>query len=127
MATSPSARKLADEVATLRDAAFQHRKGSHWFLLGTLMATALVGLVTWFSQRSADRDDLHFQLALGLAATVFFFACLLGRLLFPRPSAICPQCGCDWNLESENNTQRWLAWQRCPGCGLVMSGEDEEV
>jgi len=56
---------------------------------------------------------------------IFFLIALGGRLLFPKPSATCPQCGCDWNAESDNDTQRWMDWSCCPGCGLKMRAERE--
>jgi len=123
MTTPASAQQFASEVSRQKEAALQHVKGNHRFLAVSMLAGVVVGLAAWFSQRPADRDGLHLQFALALAAAVFFFACLLGRLLFPKPGAICPQCECDWNVESENNTQLWLAWRRCPGCGLDMCGD----
>jgi len=105
MTTIANKQQLVGEVARQKGAALQHRKGNHRFLAVSALAGLAVGLGVWFSQRSADRDSLHLQFALALAAAVFCFACLLGRLLFPKPAAICPQCGCDWNVESENNTQ----------------------
>lgn len=126
MTAPANTQQLVGEVTRQKEAALQHLKGNLRFLAVSLLAGVVVGLGAWFSQRSADRDSLDLQFALALAATVFCFACLLGRLLFPKPSATCPQCRCDWNLESDNDTQRWLAWRRCPGCGLDMSGDVNE-
>jgi hypothetical protein len=60
---------------------------------------------------------------MGLGLATFFCGGLLSRMVFPRPKAECPQCKCDWNIESEQGMQEWLAWHCCPGCGLKMSGE----
>ena len=84
-----------------------------------LTAGVAVGVAVWFVQRPMDRDDVHVGLALGLGLATFLFGCLLCRGL-PKPSAECPQCGCDWNIESENDMQKWLTWHCCPGCGLKM-------
>jgi hypothetical protein len=126
MTTPTNTQQLVGEVARQKETALLHLKGNHRFLAVSMLAGVVVGLGAWFSQRPPDRDSLHLQFALALAAAVFCFACLLGRLLFPKPSATCPQCGCDWNLESENNTQLWLAWRCCPGCGLDMCGDVNE-
>ena len=78
----------------------------------------VTGLAVWFHEPARDRDETHFGLAAGSAGAIFCLVCLLGRGLHPKPAARCPQCGCDWNLESQNDAQTWLAWQRCPGCGM---------
>ena len=68
-----------------------------------------------------DRDEVHVGLVLALAGGTFLLGCLLGRLLFPRPAAKCPGCGCDWNAESENDVHVWLSWRCCPHCGQSMN------
>jgi hypothetical protein len=126
MTTPANSKQFVAEVARQKEAALQHVKGNCRFLVVALVAAVVVGLVVWFGQQSADRDSTHFGLAFGLAGAVFCAGCILGRFVAPKSGAVCPQCGCDWNLESENNTQRWLAWRRCPGCGLDMGGEVDE-
>lgn len=70
-----------------------------------------------------NRDDIHVGLALGSGLTVLLFGALFCRFLFPIPSAKCPDCRCDWNVESENNIEKWLSWHSCPGCGLKMNDD----
>jgi hypothetical protein len=80
-----------------------------------------VGLIVWFWEPPADRDSTHFGFALGLAGSAFFACGMLGRVLCPKPQAVCPQCGCDWDAESDNDSQAWRAWSGCPSCGLKMT------
>jgi hypothetical protein len=121
MTTTPNDKQLAVEVARRKRATIGHQRHVLWVSMVSLAAAAAVGLGVWFSEPRADRDSLHLGLTLGLAGTIFCVGGLVGRFAFPKPSATCPQCGCDWNAESDNNPQTWLGWQRCPGCGLQMS------
>ena len=125
MTTPQNQLQVAEEVERRKQAAIGHQRRCFQVLAVSLVAAVAVGLGVWFKEPPADRDDLHVGFALGLAGTVFFVGCLVGRFAFPRPSATCPQCGCDWNAESDNNPQIWLAWQRCPGCGLQMSDDPQ--
>jgi len=118
-----NAQPLADEVARRKQVVIRHLGRLRWVRGISLLAGIAIGLGTWFSPSPADRDGLHFGFALGLAGATFFIGGMLGRLLFSKPSAQCPQCGCDWNAESENDVQRLLAWRCCPGCGLGMRNE----
>lgn len=115
--------QLASEVQRIKRMAIRHHARIWWAIGACLVAGLAVGLVTWFSERPTDRDDAHAGLAFGLGGAAFFIGCLLCRGLFPKPRAECPKCGCDWNQESENDVQRWLAWHACPGCGLRMSDD----
>jgi len=103
--------------------AVRHDARANRTLGALLVASVVVGLATWFSQEPKDRDDVHGGLALGLGLATLFFGGLLFRMLSPKPSATCPQCGCDWNVESDNDLQKWLTWGHCPSCGLNMSGD----
>ena len=94
-----------------------------WTLGALSIAGVVVGLGTWFSAHTVNRDGLHLSLSLGLGFGTFCLGCILGRFLFPIPRAVCPQCGCDWNVESGNDLQKWLRWQCCPRCGLEMSDD----
>ena len=113
-------------VADQKQAAMQHAIRVKWTLAASLVAGTVVGFGAWFTSQPMDRDEVHAGLVLALAAATFFVGCLLGRLLFPRPAARCPRCGCDWNVESENDVHAWLAWRCCPRCGLSMN-EDEDI
>jgi hypothetical protein len=123
MTTPEKDRQLGCEVARLKNAIVQHRARIQWVAGISLLAGVVVGLGAWFIQQPGGRDGIHFGFALGLFAATFFVGGLLGRLLLPKPDAACPQCGCDWNLESENDVQRLLAWHCCPGCGLKLSDD----
>ena len=124
MMTAPvNSQPLADEVARLKHGAIRHLGCLRWVRGISLLAGVAIGMGTWFSQPPADRDGLHHGFALGLAGATFLGGGLLGRLLFPRPNGQCPQCKCDWNLESDSDTRKWTAWRRCPGCGLKLSGD----
>lgn len=123
MTTAEHPQDFADKIVRLRRAVIQRDRRMRWLLAASLFSGVVVGLAAWFCQPVHDRDGDHFRFTLGLGALTFFLGGLLGHLLFPRPSARCPQCGCDWRAESENNTQTWLAWQCCPGCGLQMSDD----
>jgi hypothetical protein len=113
---------LAIAVARQKSAASHYAARSSLTTAGLLVAGVGVGLAIWFGQRPVDRDGIHFGLASGVSLAVLLFGGLLFRALFPRPSAECPQCGCDWYIESDNDVQKWLQWQHCPGCGLDMTG-----
>jgi hypothetical protein len=123
MPTRENQPQFAGEVAHLKRAVAQRDRRMRLILAASLVAGLVVGLACWFGQPVQDRDGDHLGLALGLGVLTFFLGGMLGRFLFPRPGAICPQCGCDWHAESENNAQTWLAWQRCPGCGMQMSDD----
>ena len=115
--------QFASEVARQKKMAIQHSARVIWTLGASLIAGVVVGLGTWFIPEPMDRDDIHVGFALGLGGATFFFGGLLCRILFPKPSAECPHCGCDWNIESENDMQKWLTWHCCPRCGLQMSDD----
>lgn len=112
---------LAPEIARQKQRSVQQGKRLRWLLGIDLLAGVAVGLAVWFWEPPVDRNNAHFGFALGLAAAAFLVGGMLGRFLFPKPSATCPRCGCDWDAESDNNAQTWLAWDACPGCGLNMN------
>lgn len=112
--------QLASEFARQKKMAVQHSARVIWIIVALFVAGVAVGLGTWFIQQPIDRDDVHGGLALGLGAATFCFGCLLYRLLFPRPTAKCPQCGYVWESQQEGGHD-WLTWKCCPGCGLKMS------
>ncbi len=93
-------------------------------LLAGLVVGMGVGVLTWFCAKPIDRDEIHMGLALGFAGSVFFIICMALRIFDPKPSATCPKCKCDWNLESQNDSQAWLNWKCCPGCGLKLAADD---
>ena len=111
---------LATEVARIKRMTIEHNARVNWTIGALLIAGVVIGGAVWFIQRPRDRDDTHLGLALGLGGATFCIGCILCRMVFPKPSAECPQCGCDWNIESENDIQKWLTWHCCPGCGLKM-------
>ena len=114
--------RLASQIALRKEQALRHSARVNWSLAALAAAGIFVGVITWFSQQPRDRDDLHGGLAMGLALATFVVGGLLFRLLLRRPSAKCPQCGCDWNEKTGNDLHQWLAWDHCPGCGIKMNG-----
>jgi len=113
--------ELAAKVARIKNGALHWEKRTWQILAGLSIAGMAVGFATWFAANPRDRDGIHFGAAAALGVGTFFIGGLLSRALFPRPSAKCPQCGCDWWLESYNDIQTWLAWEFCPGCGLRIA------
>jgi hypothetical protein len=115
--------ELAAEIARIKSMAIQRCVRSNWTFGAALIAAVVIGVAVWFIQKPMDRDEIHVGLAVGLGLATLLFGSLLCRFLFPIPSAECPKCGCDWNIESENDMQKWLRWHSCPGCGLKMSDD----
>ena len=113
--------QLASDVARIKRLAIQHFKRVHWTLGASVVGCVVLGLVAWFIQKPTDAEDIGMLVL--LCSLPFFFVCILGRILLPTLSAKCPRCGCDWNIESDNDTQRWLAWHSCPRCGLRMNDD----
>ena len=107
----------------IKTATLQHDTRINRSLAALLIAGVAVGVGVWFLPRPIDRDELHFSLAAGLGLATFVFGGLVCRILFRRPRAECPKCGCDWNNESRNDIHAWLTWSYCPGCGLIMSND----
>ena len=118
-------RQYAERIAQLRAETIRHNRVTVWVLGLAFLAGAAIGLATWFWEPVRDRDNVHLGFAGGVGLMIFFLLCLGSRFLSPKPQAICPQCGCDWNAESDNNTQLWMDWRCCPGCGLDICGETE--
>ena len=81
-----------------------------------------VALSDVFSQKPMDRDEIMFGGALGLGFAVWFFGCMLTRMLFPRPAIKCPQCGNDWT-SSDEYPINMVTWKCCPGCGLKINDD----
>lgn len=119
----PPTPSLTTHAQQIKQAAINRDRRTRRLLVPLATAAVLVGVAVWFLADPRDRDEIHASAAIGLGLAVFFVGCLLGRMLDPLPAVECPQCGCDWNVESEYNLQKWLAWQNCPGCGLEMSRE----
>ncbi len=113
--------QFVEEVARLKRLAVEHRARSYWTLAGAAITAVLVGIATWFGQGPMDRDEVHFGMVLGLGGITFFIPCLFWRIFFSRPAAKCPQCKYVWDMPQEGGHD-WLTWNRCPGCGLKMSG-----
>ena len=119
--------QFVQSIAELRAEPIRHNRLTAWVLGGSFLAGAAVGIAIWFLEPARDRDNVHLGFAGGVGLMVFFLVGLGSRFLSPKPEAICPQCGCDWNAESDNNTQVWMDWRCCPGCGLDICGETESL
>ena len=113
---------LGAEVARIKRMTIQRRKRTNRSVGILSVAAIIVSVAVWFTQNPMDRDDA-LSLSLGLGVTVFCLGCIFFRFLYPIPRAKCPQCGCDWNVESVNDIQKWLAWSSCPSCGLKMTDD----
>lgn len=123
MNTEETDRMLSAEVARIKSMTIQRSKRVNRSSGILLIAAITVSVAVWFTQNPVDRDDAHLSLSLGLGAAVFCLGCIFFRFLYPIPRAKCPRCGCDWNVESDNDTQEWLAWNSCPSCGLKMADD----
>ena len=115
--------QFAKEIEQIFIGTVRWGKRSAYTLAAGLVVAVIVGVVTWFSANPVDRDEIHSGLAFGLAGTVFFVVCMAARIFDPKPTAKCPKCSCDWNLECQHDSQTWLNWKCCPSCGLNLIGE----
>jgi len=122
MSTSETDPELRRKVADLKDADLRWRSRMTWSLGIWLIPGAIAGVGTWFSQKPMDRDQIMFSGVLGLGFAIWFFGCLLTRMLFPRPAIKCPRCGNDWS-SSDDYPHNMVTWKCCPGCGLQMSND----
>lgn len=120
MSTRETDSRFDAEVARIKRMAIQRSARVNRMLGALFVAAAIVAGSVWFLQPPVDRD---LGLSLGLGFATFCLGCILGRFLLPIPRAECPQCGCDWRVESENDLQKWLAWRCCPACGLKMTDD----
>ena len=121
MSTPEIDQQLADEVARLKKMAIHRSTRLNWILAACLIASVLVGLVTWFLQNPMNRDEIMFGGVLGLGGATFFIGCMLARMLIPKPDTKCPKCRYDW--QGSDPTDNWLTWNCCPACGLKMSDD----
>lgn len=124
MTTHETDTPLTAEIERMRQRAARHQARALRIIAALLVAAVAIGTAVWFFPRPIDRDELHLQLALGLGAATFCLGCIVARVAFPRPTAECPRCGCNWNVASGNDVHRWLAWQNCPECGLEMGRDN---
>ena len=122
MSTSEVDPELGKKVADLKDADLRWRNRMTWSLGVWLIPGVVAGVGTWFSQKPMDRDEFMFVGVLGLGFAIWFFGCMLTRMLFPRPDIKCPQCAYDWKGSDPHDD--WLTWKCCPGCGLQISDGD---
>lgn len=114
------------EVTRIKRMAIQRSKRVNWSCGILLLVALVVSIAAWFTQDPIDRDGAHLRLCLGLGFATFCLGGIFCRFLFPIPRAQCPQCGCDWNVESDNDMQKWLSWHSCPVCGLQMGYDGHE-
>jgi hypothetical protein len=127
MSTPEKNQQLASEVARIKTLALQRSKRANRTVGISIIGCVMLGLVAWFIWKPKDSDDIG--LLVLMCSLPFFLVGLLTRVLLPIPSAECPQCGSDWNLETENDVQKWVMWRSCPRCGLRMdddSGRQEQ-
>ncbi|MBX3747080.1 MAG: hypothetical protein KF833_17365 [Verrucomicrobiae bacterium] len=117
---------FADGVVARKRAALCHGQRSRRVVSACLLAAGVVGVAVWGLQSREDLDESRLSLAWGLAAATFCIGAIIGRFLLPKPDARCPRCGCDWNVESDNDPDTWTQWQHCPRCGLPMREDHEQ-
>jgi len=124
MSTPENDPELRTKVASLKAADFIWRKRMNRVIAVGLVPGVVVGAGTWFSQKPIDRDANMFWGVVGLGLVIWFFACMLTRMLFAKPDLKCPKCGNDWT-SSEEYPMNMRTWQCCPGCGLNVSDDAE--
>lgn len=112
--------QLDANVARVKRMAIQRSARANWTLGVLLIASIVVAVAGWFFPGPMHRDS---ELSLLLGFTIFCLGGIFGRFVLPIPRAECPQCGCDWWVESGNDLQKWIAWRSCPVCGLRMTDD----
>ena len=125
---------LGIEVERIKRRTIEYKKRVRLICVILLSAGVVAGVAFWFAEGPHDRTFWHSFVAMtrtavgavGCGLGTFFVGGLLIHLLFPEPSALCPQCGCDWTNESGIDKHKWLTWHSCPRCKLEMAKENDE-
>lgn len=116
----PPPQRLIDELAGIRHEAVDRSRRLDRVLARSLVAGVIAAISVWLLANPIDRDANLLSAAMAIGLVTFLIGGMAGRLLMPRPAASCPQCGCDWDRECQNDLDVWLNWQHCPGCGLPL-------
>jgi hypothetical protein len=126
---------LVARIRQQKELAYRNRSKRNWLLLaGVLVGTFLA--VGWFVILPQGLPPPITKLVIGVGLGTVFGIWLMFRLqhrVFPA-SATCPQCGYSWEIKEGRSARpqdRMPNWDRCPGCGLLMSealiGNDREA
>lgn len=118
---------LAEQVRQQKALARRNESIYAWVLFVGLLCGG-IAYAAWFA---LDPDD-------GKPPVIWTFVCIaiavmlaglplvkLHARLFPRKAA-CPVCGHDWEIKQGKFVpvnEQMLAWDHCPGCGLLMNEE----
>lgn len=117
---------VTQEIVKIRQQAVIRFRRLSWVVGGALLVGVVAAIVVWFLAIPMNRDANHFSAALAVGLATFFIGGMVGRIMIPRPPAICPECGCDWYRQSHNDMDAWLAWRNCPGCGLQLQPDADQ-
>ena len=96
------------------------------FLFGVIAGVCVAALWIFFSPVGVPQPQTKFVIGvmLGiLAASLVLF--LRQKFYFPK-DANCPSCGYSWEIKEGRSvpfSERMEYWDKCPGCGLLMSDE----
>lgn len=121
MDTAETGLVLHTKVTQLREAHLRWHGRIARALGISLTAGPVVGLGAWFLQKPIDRDAAMLGGVLAAGVGTFLVGCLLARMIYPKPDALCPQCGRDWIGTVSGDD--WLTWKHCPGCGLPITDD----
>ena len=99
-----------------------------------LLAGALAGLVcggAWWAIDGADPTPAFRRIMAGTVGgmVVSMYVHGIRRLRHPPPRGVCPACGHDWERPRlvDGMTAFPEQWDKCPGCGAVMTTELLEI
>jgi hypothetical protein len=113
--------RRAIEAARIQTRFFQQRVRVFWTAVAIQVCVTASGALVWFTQEPRDRTGLQVGV-LVMGAVAGLWVAWISYVKFVRPSAKCPECGCDWIRESGENPEKWLMWDKCPGCGIKIRG-----
>ena len=119
MSSSKFDSEYGKKVADLKNVALTWHSRTNWSYGISLVLGVVAWVGIWFIQQPIERHQIMFGGVLGLGLAVLLCGALLTRMLFPRPTTQCPQCGNDWSLTREYPFNL-CTWIYCPGCGLQM-------
>lgn len=105
--------------------AYRNRSRRNWVWLGSVlcgMATAGIWLVFFPDSVTNPKISVFVSVFSGLAVAVLILG--TGHKTFFPETAKCPSCAYSWELTEGRYvplTERMDTWDKCPGCGFLMS------
>jgi hypothetical protein len=116
---------LVARIRQQKELARRNRSMRNWLLFaGVLIGTLLA--IGWFVLLPQGLPLPITKLIIGVGLGTLFGYWLIFRLrhrIFPA-FAGCPQCGYSWEIKEGRSARpqdQMQTWDRCPGCGLLMS------